>query len=99
MRPLKYSLYAIILLTVACYSSGGTFDDDEYRRIAWEYIDGNHDETIIGGMNDGVVKEYEDRGTPMVSVTWHTTEDALLGPLTVNINRRSKCVVGIVPRD
>jgi hypothetical protein len=96
---MKYSLYTIILLTVACYSSGEPFDDDEYRRIAWEYIDGDHDETIIGGMYDGEVSEYMDLVTPMVGVTWHTTEDALLGPITVNINRRSKCVVGITPRD
>lgn len=69
-----------------------------YRQIAWAYIDGEHNETIIGNMDDGVVRSDHYGVEPTVSVTWRTTQDALLGLITVHIDPINTKVLGINPR-
>ncbi len=69
-----------------------------YRQIAWDYIDGEHNETIMGNMDDGIVQSDHYGDALTVSVTWHTTQDALVGPITIHIDPYSMEVVGINPR-
>lgn len=93
-------LFATMIgITVSCGSEDSMTDEDEYRRIAWEYIDGDLDTTIIGGIHTGRVKSDSFYNLPSVSVTWNTTVDALLGPLTVHINPLTQQVMGINLRD
>lgn len=93
-----------ILESLAGRQAAGTFDArrtdgiEAYCRIAWAYIDGDHDDTIIGRMNDGIVRTDHYGDTATISVTWHTTQDALLGPITVHIDPFTMEVIGINPR-
>ena len=70
---------------------------DEYREIAWKYIDGDHDHTIIGGQYDGKIEvaTYGPDQIPAVGVSWNTIDDMLLGPIMVYVSIETKEVLGM----
>ena len=90
------SLSFIILILFSCDSSSDN-SEEKYLDIAWSYIDGNNDTTIIGGKQNGVVNLNSTwgEGIPSITVRFNTTEDALLGPITVHISKVTKKILGV----
>jgi hypothetical protein len=93
----------IPLFAFLTFSCNLIFDDgyNEYRKIAWDYINGESDKTILGDWYDGKVDSeaiYSATQDTSISVTWNTTEDDLLGPITVYIQLDKKKVLGCDPR-
>jgi hypothetical protein len=73
-------------------------DDNAYREIAWEWLTEPQRATVIGDRDAAIVRDDQWQGQNVVSVTFSTTDDALLGPLVVFIDPQTKKVVGAAPR-
>lgn len=69
-------------------------DEANYRLIAWNFLGARERSTVIGDQHSGRVKPDKWQEKDVVSVTFNTTEDDLLGPIVIYINPQSKTVVG-----
>ncbi len=97
MNKFIMSVSAAVLLMVA---SCTIIDDgyNKYREDAWEYIGGSTDKTIIGTMYDGKFKDnttYDITDGASFTISWNTTQDALLGPITVHFSKTENKILGM----
>jgi hypothetical protein len=70
-----------------------TGDDMEYRTIAWNHLTEPEKATVIGDWRAARVQARQWNDKAAVSVTFNTTDDALLGPIVVIIDPQTKKVV------
>ncbi len=94
----RQSNFAILVLFAAmpgCESkiNSVTGDDMEYRTIAWNHITEQEKATVTGDWRTARVQTTQWNNKAAVSVTFNTTEDALLGPIVVIIDPQTKKVV------
>ena len=69
-----------------------------YQKIAWETLDKNSKDKIIGIMEKSKVTKDTIDGKTRVYVSFHAVDEAMLGPITVIINPGTKKPEGIVSR-
>ena len=71
-----------------------------YRKAAWNSLSPELQQTVTHDWREAVVSEcefYADR-RPAVCVTFHTTQDPLIGPVVVYLDPVSQDVLGMAPR-
>lgn len=94
-RQSHFAVLVILAATLGCESriNSVTGDDMEYRTIAWNYITEQERATVVGDWRAARVQTRQWNGKTAVSVTFNTTEDALLGPIVVIIDPQTKKIV------
>ncbi|MGH7454184.1 MAG: hypothetical protein ACRENG_22715 [bacterium] len=99
----RQSNFAVLVLFAAmlgCESkiNSVTGDDMKYRTIAWNHIDAQEKATVTGDWRTARVQNTQWNDKTAVSVTFNTTDDALLGPIVIMIDPPTKKVVQQLPR-
>ncbi|MCI0696154.1 hypothetical protein L0337_29650 [candidate division KSB1 bacterium] len=99
----RQSYFAVLILCAAmlgCESkiNSVTGDDMEFRTIAWNYITEPEKATVTGDWRTAKVQTTQWNDKTAVSVTFNTTDDALLGPIVIMIDPPTKKVVQQLPR-
>jgi hypothetical protein len=99
----RLSSLAVLVLFAAmlgCESkiNSVTGDDMEFRTIAWNYITEQEKATVTGDWHAARVQVTQWNDKAAVSVTFNTTNDALLGPIVIMIDPPTKKVVQQLPR-
>lgn len=99
-RQSNFAVFVIIAASLGCESkiNSVTGDDMEYRTIAWNHITEQEKATLTGDWREARVQTMQWNDKAAVSVTFNTTDDALLGPIVVVIDPPAKKVVQQLPR-
>lgn len=71
-------------------------DFSKIREIAYNYLDENTKQTIIGNWKEAIVRKM---GNGNYEVLFNTSQDALLGPILIEIDGETREVIKIYPRD
>lgn len=96
-------LTLIVLTITSCKKDDIQTTDSAYRTIAWNYLGKTQQATVISNWQEAPVEKYTYKnadGTAIeaIVVTFSTNQDALLGPLQVFVDIKSKTAIGIGPR-
>ena len=99
----RQSNFAVLILFAAMLgcepkTNSANDDDMEYRTIAWNYITEPEKATVTGDWHAARVQVTPWNDKTAVSVTFNTTNDALLGPIVIMIDAPTKKVVQQLPR-
>jgi hypothetical protein len=99
-RQSNFTFLIIFVAMLGCESkiNSVTGDDMEYRTIAWNHITEQEKATVTGDWRAAKVQTTQWNDKTAVSVTFNTTDDALLGPIVVVIDPPTKKVVQQLPR-
>ncbi len=99
-RQGNFAVFVILAAMLGCESkiNSVTGDDMEFRTIAWNYITEPEKATVTGDWRAARVQATQWNGIAAVSVTFNTTDDALLGPLVLMIDPPTKTAVQQLPR-
>jgi hypothetical protein len=99
-RQSNFAVLVILAAMLGCESkiNSVTGDDMEYRTIAWKHITEQEKATVTGDWRAARVQAMQWNDKAAVSVTFNTTDDALLGPIVVVIDPPTKTVVQQLPR-
>lgn len=99
-RQRYFAMIVLFAAILGCESkiNSVTGDDMEYRTIAWNYITEQEKATVTGDWRAARVQVTQWNDKTAVSVTFNTTEDALLGAIVVIIDPQTKKVVQQLPR-
>lgn len=90
------SLFLLSLST--CKKDKQETTDQEYRTIAWNYVDATTKATVNTRWEDAPVARPSIGNPEAVSVTFGTNQDALLGPIVVYVSIKTKTAISIGPR-
>lgn len=71
----------------------------QIREIAWNYLSGQEKSTAIMDWQEATVVQSSFNGVSVYAVTFKTSMDALLGPITVYVSTSTKIVLGQDLRD
>lgn len=94
---LYYLLFSLVITVAACQDKEDQEADfSKFREIAYNYLDDSTQETIVGNWKKAFVRK---NGNGNYEVLFNTTYDALLGPIVVEIDGKTRVVIGIYPRD
>jgi len=66
----------------------------QIREIAWNYLDDREKSTVITEWSGALVGEGTFQGKVSYAVYFNTTDDALLGPIVVYVDKSSLTVIG-----
>ncbi|MGH7599249.1 MAG: hypothetical protein ACREOI_23065 [bacterium] len=100
----RQSNFAVLVILAAMFgcepktNSASNDDDMEYRTIAWNHITEQEKATVTGDWRTARVQNMQWNDKNTVSVTFNTTDDALLGPIVIMIDPPAKTVVQQLPR-
>lgn len=103
---LKFTSKIIIVLALLITSVTACKKDDdevnyrEFRAAAWNHLSANQKASVIVDWQTAPVERYTYKaqaGTevPAVTVTFATKDDAILGPIQVFVNIKTKIVIGV----
>jgi len=99
---MKYPVIIIIALISfisGCKKDSDTDPDMPIREIAWDYLNDHAKSTVNIDWKKAPVTESSFNGIKAFAVTFNTTEDALLGPITVYVSISSRVALGQDMRD
>ena len=102
MKNLIILCIVLIPIISGCRKESKTDTDPttmQIREIAWNYLDDQQKSTVNVDWKQAPVTESGFNGVKAYLVTFNTTEDALLGPITVYVNMSGKVVLGQAMRD
>lgn len=95
MKPFYvFFVFVMIFGCVACQSDTEPANLMKAREIAWESLDESSKATVTSDWRTASVKTMDET----YRVFFNTTEDAMLGPIGVIINRQTFEVVEYTPR-
>jgi hypothetical protein len=99
-RQSHFAVLVILAAMLGCEPkiNSVTGDDMEYRTIAWNHITEQEKATLTGDWRAARVQAMQWNDKAAVSVTFNTTDDALLGPIVIMIDPTTKKVVQQLPR-
>ncbi len=97
MKQFIILLIAIIPLLNGCKKEETT--NTPYQEIAWNSLSVNEKSTVIGKWQDAKTTETSFKNKKAIVVTFETTNNALLGPITITIDAESKVIVDKGIRD
>lgn len=94
MKRLIILILAITPIISGCKKDDTKDFDTQVKEIAWNSLSEQEKATVIVEWEDAIVKEtnYEEKSS--YSVIFNTSYDALLGPITVYIDKTSLEVLG-----
>ncbi|MFQ5605302.1 MAG: hypothetical protein ACE5HS_18710 [bacterium] len=96
----NFIIILVLLIAVGCHNDNSVSDEKmTYREIAWRDLTEIEKATVIGDWRKAEVQFVVWQGIEVAAVIFHTTDQELLGPITVFINVASKQVVGRALRD
>ncbi|MGH7601573.1 MAG: hypothetical protein ACREOI_34870 [bacterium] len=99
-RQSHFALLVIFAAMLGCEPKINSANDGdmEYRTIAWNSITEQEKATVTGDWRTAKVQATQWNDKTAVSVTFNTTDDALLGPIVIMIDPPTKTVVQQLPR-
>ncbi|MBN3518927.1 hypothetical protein JYB62_02845 [Algoriphagus lutimaris] len=90
-------IFLLVFTIVACQDKDDQEADlSKFREIAYNYLDDSTQETIIGNWKKAFVRKNRNGN---YEVLFNTIYDALLGPIVIEIDGKTREVIGIYPRD
>jgi hypothetical protein len=94
-------IYLLFFSIILSFSSCQDKDDQEadfskIREIAYNYLDDISKETIIGDWRKATVRKM---GNGNYEVLFNTSQDALLGPILLEIDGETREVIKVYPRN
>jgi hypothetical protein len=98
---LKFSGKIVIVLSLflmfitSCKKEDAKATDQEYRSIAWNHLNKAQQATVNIKWEDAPIEKKTDKGQEIVVVTFGTIQDAILGPIQVFIDVKTKSALGI----
>lgn len=98
---LKFSGKMVMVLSLfllslsACKKEKLEMTDRDYRSLAWNYLNADQKATVNTNWELAPVAKPSIENPEAVSVTFGTTQDALLGPIIVYISMKTNTVTGI----
>lgn len=98
MKKLMIFILAFAPLVSSCKKDSGSYDHDQIREIAWNSISEQEKLTVIADWKQAPVEKTTYEGINVFSVRFNTTDDGLLGPITVYVDMTSKKVIGYATR-
>jgi hypothetical protein len=99
MRNLIIILIALIPILSGCKKEKEKDPYMQIREIAWNYLNDDVKSTVNVDWKKAPVTETTFNGVSAYSVTFNTSLDHLLGPITVYVSTSSKGVLGQDLRD
>jgi len=87
-------LLVIFPLVLSCEKTPETDANIQYRFAAWTYLTDQEKSTVIADWKQASVYEFVLVQKRTFAVTFHTKNDALLGPITIYVDAATKVVVG-----
>ncbi len=94
-------IYLLFFSIMLSFSSCQDKDDQEadfskIREIAYNYLEESSRETIIGNWKEAIVRKL---GNGNYEVLFNTSQDALLGPILLEIDGGTREVIKVYPRN
>ncbi len=99
MKNLVILIIALIPFISGCKKDSETDPNMQIREIAWNYLSDQAKSTVNVDWKKAPVTESSFNGIKAFAVTFNTTEDALLGPITVYVSISSRVALGQDMRD
>ena len=99
MKNLVIFIIALIPFISGCKKDSETDPNMQIREIAWNYLSDQAKSTVNVDWKKAPVTESSFNGIKAFAVTFNTTEDALLGPITVYVSISSRVALGQDMRD
>lgn len=99
MKKLIILLIAIIPLLSNCKKENDTDTKMQIIEIAWNSLSEQAKSTVIINWRDAQVTESVYEQKRVYAVSFSTSDDALLGPITVFVDIATKNVLGQILRD
>ncbi len=89
-------LFSLLVSFSACQDKDDQEADfSEIRKIAYNYLDQSNRQTITGNWKEAFVRI---NASGNYEVLFNTTQDALLGPIVIEIGGETREVIKIYPR-
>jgi hypothetical protein len=89
-------IFSLFLLSItSCKKEKVETTDKAYRTIAWNYLSKAQQATVNTKWEDAPIEKKTDNGQEIVIVTFGTTQDAILGPIQVFVDVKTKSALGI----
>lgn len=99
MKNLVIIIIALIPFISGCKKDSETDPNMQIREIAWNYLSDQAKSTVNVAWKKAPVTESSFNGIKAYAVSFNTTEDALLGPVTVYVSISSRVAIGQDMRD
>ena len=99
MKKLIILFVALIPLVSGCKKDQTPGTLSEIREIAWNSLSTAEQSTVTGDWKQAEVTETTYNEKSAYAVAFHTSDDALLGPITVYVDQSTKLVLGYDLRD
>jgi hypothetical protein len=99
MRRLIIVFLALIPFVCSCTKDNDSDSRMQIRFIAWNYLTDEAKSTVIVNWKQAPVTESAYNGKSAYAIIFHTSDEALLGPITVYIDTLTKVVLGQSLRD
>jgi hypothetical protein len=100
-NEMKKFIILCLLSTIFFFSCEKNEDSDQLmdiRYIAWQYLSDQSKSTVTINWMNAPVTETEYIGLNAYAVSFKTSEDAVLGPFIIYIDKYSKIVIGTTKR-
>lgn len=89
MKPIVILMLALGVLLGACKNA-----KTDCRRTAWEYIGADQQATVNIDWRQAPVEQVEYKGKKACRVRFNTTQDELLGPISIYVEEATGTVLG-----
>ncbi len=95
MKRIIFLILFIIPFLVGCEKENSQdFQMLHIREVAWNSLSSQQKVSVISDWNKAIVSETRYEEKTAYSVTFHTKDDALLGPLIVYVDAKTFVVLG-----
>lgn len=94
MKHLIVLFLAFIPFILSCEKSNATDSNIQIREIAWSYLSEQEKSTVIVDWKKAPVAETMYQEKSSYAVSFNTSEDALLGPIIVYVEKASLVILG-----
>jgi len=99
MKKLIILILAFIPFISNCKKEKETDSNSQVREIAWNSLSQQAKSTVIVDWKQALVTESTYNEKSVYAVRFNTSDDALLGPITVYVDISTKVVLGQALRD
>jgi hypothetical protein len=99
MKIFVIIIIALIPFISGCKKDSNTDPDMQIREIAWNYLNDHAKSTVNVDWEKVPVTKSSFNGIKAYAVRFNTSDDALLGPITVYVSISSRVAIGQDMRD
>lgn len=94
MKYLTIVILALIPFISSCSKDNDINQDTQIREIAWNSLSDQNKSTVTIHWQEASVTETTYQGKDVYAVSFNTSDDALLGPIVVYIDKVSLVAIG-----